>query len=142
MAATARTGGGRLYFCVQFDILTIMEKSKSIAALAALAHDVRLDVFRLLVQRGPEGMSAGDIGHALDIAAATLSFHLTTLLHADLVQKSRSGRQVIYSARFESINDLMGFLMDNCCQGNPQACAFLEDTSMTDSKRDGACGHG
>lgn len=110
----------------EFNIFTIMERSNVIEALAALAHDARLDVFRLLVQRGPQGSPAGEIATELGVPAATLSFHLNALRHAGLVHKRREGRQVFYNARYETVSELMGFLMANCCQGHPQACAFLE----------------
>lgn len=104
-----------------------MEKSNVIEALAALAHDARLDVFRLLVQRGPHGLPAGEIATELGVPAATLSFHLNALRHAGLVHNRREGRQIFYSARYEAISELMAFLVENCCQGHPQACAFLHD---------------
>jgi len=104
-----------------------MEMSQSVEVLAALAQETRLAVFRLLVQQGPGGMAAGDIGERLDLAPATLSFHLATLRHAGLVAPRRDGRQVFYSACYDAISELMGFLMENCCQGHPRACAFLDD---------------
>lgn len=104
-----------------------MEKSNVIEAMAALAHEARLDVFRMLVRRGPLGMSAGEIASGLGLPAATLSFHLNTLRHAGLVRNRREGRQVFYSARYEAMSALMAFLMENCCQGHSEACAFLED---------------
>lgn len=93
--------------------------------LAALAQETRLEVFRLLVQQGPDGLPAGEIGDRLDLAPATLSFHLNTLRHAGLVVQRREGRRVFYRAGYDAISDLMGFLMENCCQGHPRACAFL-----------------
>lgn len=104
-----------------------MEKSQAIEALAALAHDTRLEVFRLLVRRGPDGVPAGDISSELDLVPATLSFHLNSLRHAGLVFPRRAGRQVFYSARYEAVSELMGFLMENCCEGHSAACAFLDD---------------
>ena len=106
-----------------------MEISRSAETLAALAQTTRLAVFRLLVQQGPEGLPAGEIGERLDLAPATLSFHLNTLRHAGLVEPRREGRQVFYSACYGAISELMGFLMENCCQGHPQACAFLDAPS-------------
>ena len=96
-----------------------MEKSDAIAALAALAQDNRLDVFRLLVQAGPEGMPAGAVAEALDLAPNTLTFHFDRLRVASLVTVRREGRSMIYAARFETMNDLLGFLTDNCCGGVP-----------------------
>ncbi|HWB43985.1 MAG TPA: metalloregulator ArsR/SmtB family transcription factor [Hyphomicrobiaceae bacterium] len=99
-----------------------MEKTDAIAALTALAQDNRLDVYRLLVQAGPDGMAAGEVATALGIAPNTLSFHLDRLRHAGLVSVARQGRSLIYAARYETMNNLLGFLTDNCCGGNPSAC--------------------
>src|ERR1700761_9589844 len=94
-----------------------MKKTDVVTALAALAQDSRLDVFRLLVQSGPDGMAAGGISERLDIAPATLSFPLAQLRHADLIAVRRDGRSLIYSANYDGMNDLMGFLTENCCGG-------------------------
>lgn len=99
-----------------------MEKSSAIAALAALAQDTRLDIFRLLVQAGPEGLPAGRIGEALDLPSPTLSFHLTQLRQAGLATFRREGRSLIYAAEFEAMNGLIGFLTENCCGGDLAAC--------------------
>jgi DNA-binding transcriptional ArsR family regulator len=99
-----------------------MEKTDAVAALAALAQDSRLDVFRLLVQAGPEGMPAGEIATALKLAPNTLTFHFDRLRGAGLVTVRRDGRSMIYAARFESMNALLAYLTENCCQGAPQAC--------------------
>lgn len=99
-----------------------MEKSSAIAALAALAQDSRLDIFRLLVQAGPEGLPAGRIGEALDLPSPTLSFHLTQLRQAGLATFRREGRSLIYVAEFDAMNALIGFLTENCCGGEPSAC--------------------
>src|SRR5215510_8584483 len=100
-----------------------MEKSDAVAALAALAQDNRLDVFRLLVQAGPEGMPAGQVASRLDLAPNTLTFHFDRLRSAGLVTVRREGRSMIYAARYEAMNALLGFLTDNCCKGNAEACA-------------------
>jgi ArsR family transcriptional regulator len=100
-----------------------MEKPDAVAALAALAQDNRLDVFRLLVQAGPEGLPAGEIANALEIAPNTLTFHFDRLRNAGLVTVRRNGRSMIYAARFETMNALLGYLTENCCQGVPNACA-------------------
>src|ERR1700752_5209201 len=100
-----------------------MEKSNAVAALAALAQDNRLDVFRLLVQAGPEGMPAGEVATALGLAPNTLTFHFDRLRGAGLVTVRREGRSMIYAARFETMNGLLGFLTENCCQGAPEACS-------------------
>ena len=100
-----------------------MEKTDAVAALAALAQDNRLDVFRLLVQAGPEGMPAGQVAEALDLAPNTLTFHFDRLRVAGLVTVRREGRSMIYAARFETMNALLGFLTENCCQGAVATCA-------------------
>ena len=94
-----------------------MEKTKAVSALAALAQDNRLDVFRLLVQAGPDGMPAGAVADALDLAPNTLTFHFDRLRTAGLVTARRDGRSIIYAARFESMNELIAFLTENCCGG-------------------------
>jgi ArsR family transcriptional regulator, arsenate/arsenite/antimonite-responsive transcriptional repressor len=94
-----------------------MEKSGVIAALAALAQDNRLDVFRLLIQAGPDGMAAGQVAEKLDLAPNTLTFHFDRLRMADLITVRRDGRSMIYTARYETMNRLLGFLTENCCQG-------------------------
>jgi len=95
-----------------------------------LAQATRLEIFRRLVRQGPEGLAVGEIGSALSLAPATLSFHLNSLRHAGLVDPRRDGRQIFYVARYETISELMGFLMENCCQGHPEACAFLGKDSL------------
>jgi ArsR family transcriptional regulator len=100
-----------------------MEKTAAVAALAALAQDSRLDVFRLLVQAGPEGLPAGAIATSLDLAPNTLTFHFDRLRMAGLVTVRRDGRSMIYTAQFETMNALLGFLTENCCGGVPCAPA-------------------
>ena len=100
-----------------------MKKDHAVAALAALAQDNRLDVFRLLVQAGPDGMPAGQVAHAARACPNTLTFHFDRLRDAGLVTVRRDGRSMIYAARFETMNGLLGFLTENCCQGAPQKCA-------------------
>lgn len=99
-----------------------MEKEDAIAALAALAQAHRLDVFRLLVQAGPEGVSAGRIGERLGLASATLSFHLNQLRHAGLIGFRREGRSLIYHAQYDAMSALLAYLTENCCQGDAAAC--------------------
>ena len=100
-----------------------MEKSDAVAALAALAQDNRLDVFRLLVQVGPDGLPAGQIAEAVGLAPNTLTFHFDRLRLAGLVTVRRQGRSMIYAAQFEAMNALLGFLTENCCQGAAEKCA-------------------
>ena len=99
-----------------------MEKRTSIAALAALAQDTRLDIFRLLVRAGGGGMPAGLIAERLALPSATLSFHLNQLKHAGLVTFRREGRSLIYVAEYDAMNGLLAFLTENCCQGDRAAC--------------------
>ena len=99
-----------------------MKNSDAVAALAALAQDNRLEVFRLLVQAGPEGLPAGQVASALDLAPNTLTFHFDRLRDAGLVTVRRDGRSMIYAAQFETMNGLLGFLTENCCQG-AEKCA-------------------
>ena len=100
-----------------------MEQSDAVAALAALAQDNRLDVYRLLVRTGPDGMPAGMVAGALKLAPNTLTFHFDRLRQAGLVTVRREGRSMIYAARFEVMNALLGYLTENCCEGAPQSCA-------------------
>jgi DNA-binding transcriptional ArsR family regulator len=99
-----------------------MDKLDAIAALAALAQENRLEVYRLLVQAGPQGMAAGEVASALGIAPNTLSFHFDRLRHAGLVSVARHGRSLIYAARYDTMNNLLGYLTDNCCGGHPELC--------------------
>lgn len=96
-----------------------MEQKNAVTALAALAQDSRLTVFRLLVQAGPDGMPAGKIAAASGIAPSSLSFHLKELSHAGLITARQEGRFVIYSAAFAVMNGLIAFLTENCCAGTP-----------------------
>lgn len=100
-----------------------MKRKDAVAALAALAQDTRLDVFRLLVKVGAEGMPAGQIGERLNLAAATLSFHLNQLRHAGLVTFRREGRSLIYAAEYDAMNGLLAYLTEHCCQGDAASCA-------------------
>jgi ArsR family transcriptional regulator, arsenate/arsenite/antimonite-responsive transcriptional repressor len=100
-----------------------MKKFDAVAALAALAQENRLDAFRLLVQAGPEGMPAGQVSEALGVSPNTLTFHFDRLREAGLVTVRRAGRSMIYSARFETMNALLAYLTENCCQGHPEQCA-------------------
>ncbi len=94
-----------------------MDTKHALAALAALAQESRLAVFRLLVEAGPEGLAASKISDALKVPASSLSFHLKELSHADLIVPRQDGRFVIYTAQFATMNQLVAFLTDNCCGG-------------------------
>jgi DNA-binding transcriptional ArsR family regulator len=96
-----------------------MNTKNAIAALAALAQESRLAIFRLLVQAGPGGLAASKIAETLGIPASSLSFHLKELSHANLIDPRQEGRFIIYAARFDTMNTLLGFLTDNCCGGVP-----------------------
>ena len=94
-----------------------MEKQDVLAALGALAQETRLDVFRLLVQAGPEGLAAGVIAEQLGVPTPTLSFHLKELRNAGIVSCRREGRSLLYAPDFGAMDALVGFLSRNCCQG-------------------------
>jgi ArsR family transcriptional regulator, arsenate/arsenite/antimonite-responsive transcriptional repressor len=102
-----------------------MESPAAVAALSALAHPGRLEVFRLLVRAGPEGMAAGDIARATASLANTLSANLNLLAGAGLVTSRRDGRSIIYAAGYERMRELLAFLMEDCCGGNAEICAPL-----------------
>ena len=95
---------------------------EALAALAALAQETRLDVFRLLVEAGTDGVPAGRIGERLGLPSATLSFHLAQLKHARLVTVRRESRSLIYAAAYPVMDDLLAYLTENCCGGDPAAC--------------------
>jgi len=94
-----------------------MEKQNAIAALAALAQETRLDIFRLLVRAGGDGLPVGEVADALDLPSATLSFHLKELTSAGLLQFERVGRSRIYRPDFDAMSALVGFLTESCCEG-------------------------
>ncbi len=99
-----------------------MESISAVRALAALAQDTRLALFRLLVQVGPNGLAAGDIADRLGVPAPTLSFHLSQLSNAGLVVALRQGRSILYSADFEAMQALVDFMTESCCGGRPELC--------------------
>jgi ArsR family transcriptional regulator, arsenate/arsenite/antimonite-responsive transcriptional repressor len=98
-----------------------MDQHSAVAALGALAQETRLELFRLLVTRGPEGLPAGMIAERLGVAPSSLSFHLQQLLHAGLVTQRRSGRQLIYAAEYDAMAALLAYLTENCC-GRGDVC--------------------
>lgn len=102
-----------------------MKPSAAVSGLSALSHEGRLSIFRLLVRAGRGGLSAGDIGRKLDILPNTLSASLTVLANARLVTSRRDGRSIIYAADYERMAQLVGFLLEDCCNGSPEICAPL-----------------
>ncbi|MGJ8697009.1 MAG: ArsR/SmtB family transcription factor [Verrucomicrobiaceae bacterium] len=99
-----------------------MKSKEAIQALAALAHESRLQVFRLLVKEAPEGLCAGDLSLALKIPKPTLSFHLKELSASRLIESERIGRSIKYRLRTNQMKKLMLFLAEDCCQGHPELC--------------------
>lgn len=99
-----------------------MENKDVVKALAALAQESRLNIIRLMVEQGPDGLAAGAIGEKLGLPNATLSFHLKELSRAELLESRQEGRFVIYSANFETMNELLAYLTENCCRGSAEAC--------------------
>jgi len=110
-----------------------MKAKDAIEALGALAHEHRLAIFRLLVERGPQGMPAGQIGERLGLIPSSLTFHLQNLQRAGLIGQRRESRQLIYSADFEAMNGLLGYLTENCCAGG--ACMPACKPSPRSAKR-------
>jgi ArsR family transcriptional regulator, arsenate/arsenite/antimonite-responsive transcriptional repressor len=116
-----------------------MEKDTAIRALGALAHPGRLDVFRLLVQAGPEGMAAGEIARAVGSPLSSLSANLTILSNAGLVGSQRDGRSIIYRAAYDQMTGLLAFLMEDCCAGKPEICAPLVAAASNPCGADARC---
>lgn len=110
-----------------------METKSAISALASLAQDSRLAIFRALVQSGPEGLPAGQISEATGIPPSSLSFHLKELAHAGMVTSRQEGRFIIYAADFATMNDLIAFLTENCCGGKP--CVPVRVPAKSAAKR-------
>ena len=102
----------------------MMKTTSAVAALAALAQETRLEIFRLLVQTGSDGLPAGHIGERLGLPSATLAFHLKELKNAGLATCTRNGRSLIYAAAYPAMNALLAYLTENCCQGESVACGI------------------
>ncbi|HEY0942074.1 MAG TPA: metalloregulator ArsR/SmtB family transcription factor [Steroidobacter sp.] len=98
-----------------------MRSPEAVTALAALAHEHRLAVYRMLVEAGSEGLPAGEIATRLELAPSSLTFHLQSLQRAGLISQQRRSRQLIYAADFDTMNDLVGYLTENCCAGSASA---------------------
>ncbi len=116
-----------------------MESKSAVNMLFALGHEGRLAIFRLLVKAGPVGIAAGDIARTLDVLPNSLSANLNILSHAELITSRREGRSIIYSADFGAMSGLLGFLMEDCCNGAPQICAPLSAIVAKAEACDGAC---
>ena len=104
-----------------------MEMNDAASVLAALALEGRLAIFRLLVRAGPQGVRAGDIAATVGAPPSTLSANLNVLAHAGLIARQRAGRAIIYTARYDRMRDVMGFLLADCCNGAPELCLPLMD---------------
>jgi DNA-binding transcriptional ArsR family regulator len=105
-----------------FDTFGNMKTTEAVTALASLAQETRLRVFRLLIRKSPGGLNAGEIAQALNVPAPTLSFHLAQLARAGLIECRREGRSLTYSARVKGVHALLQFLTADCCQGRPELC--------------------
>ena len=101
----------------------MMKPAQVVKALSALAQPTRLEVYRLLVQRGPEGLAAGQVAEKLKVSPATLSFHFRTLSHAGLIGSRQEGRFIYYAANFKVMNEMLAYLTENCCGGHQASCA-------------------
>jgi ArsR family transcriptional regulator len=99
-----------------------MDETVAIESLAALGQESRIRIFRHLIQAGPEGVAAGEIAEQLGIVPNTLSSHLGQLVHAGLIKRHREGRSIRYAADYDGVTTLLQFLMEDCCQGRPEAC--------------------
>ncbi|MEQ1589554.1 MAG: metalloregulator ArsR/SmtB family transcription factor [Gallionella sp.] len=100
----------------------MMKPAQVVKALAALAQPTRLELFRLLVVQGAEGMAAGQVAEKLKVSPATMSFHFRTLSHAGLIESRQDGRFIYYTANFTVMNGMVDYLTENCCGGNAEAC--------------------
>jgi ArsR family transcriptional regulator, arsenate/arsenite/antimonite-responsive transcriptional repressor len=107
-----------------------MEIKAAVTALAALAQETRLSIYRLLIEAGPEGLSVGRIGQTLEVPGATLSFHLKELARAGLVSSRQEKQFIYYAVDFERMAELMTYLTQNCCKGMPQECLTVVETAL------------
>jgi len=107
-----------------------MDTIRATKALGALSQETRLETFRLLVRYGSAGMAAGDIARKLQVPHNTMSSHLSILVNAGLVGSRRDGRSIIYSVNFDGTRDLLSFLVEDCCRGQPEICAPVLDSVL------------
>ena len=119
---------------IHFDNTRYMDDSLVVNAFSALAQTSRLQVFRLLVRKGPEGLAAGDIARQLGVPHNTLSTHLAILTRAGLLRSARQGRSIIYRIDAGGIRDLLDHLVKDCCNGNPELCGPLLGTTPRSKK--------
>jgi ArsR family transcriptional regulator, arsenate/arsenite/antimonite-responsive transcriptional repressor len=118
-----------------------MNSPQIIEALGALAHEHRLSIFRLLVERGPEGLAAGQIAERVGLLPSSLTFHLQSLQRAGLISQKRESRQLIYTADFEAMNGLVGYLTENCCAGSSSCVPNCKPAApLRTAKRTAAAG--
>lgn len=110
-----------------------MDSKQAVTALGALAQETRLELFRLLVQQGPNGLPAGVVADRLGVLPSSLSFHLQQLVHAGLITQRRVGRQIIYAAAYDGMNGLMAYLTENCC--GQSGCAAATPPAPAKSRR-------
>jgi ArsR family transcriptional regulator len=109
-----------------------MDSTTAVSALNALANEHRLESFRRLVQAGPGGLTPGTLATAIGISPASMSFHIKDLLRTGLIRPRHEGRKIFYSARFETMNNLIGYLTENCCGGNP--CSSVAVPACADER--------
>jgi DNA-binding transcriptional ArsR family regulator len=111
---------------VYFHYIRNMDTRNAVASLSALAHEGRLSIFRLLVQAGEGGVPAGEIARRLDVLPNTLSANLNVLSHASLITSRRQGRSIIYTANYQAMSDVIGFLVEDCCGSDAAVCGAVE----------------
>jgi ArsR family transcriptional regulator len=116
-----------------------MESRAAVVSLSALGHEGRLAIFGLLMKAGPAGVSAGAIARGLEMIPHSLSANLNVLSHAGLIASRREGRSIIYSADYGAMSQLLGFLMEDCCNGAPEICVPLTDILAKAAACDGTC---
>lgn len=112
-----------------------MKTPEVINALGALAHEYRLAIYRLLVEQGPAGLPAGVIGDRIGLVPSSLTFHLQALQRAGLISQVRASRQIIYSADYSAMNELVGYLTDKCCTAAGESCEASCAPLMTKASR-------